>query len=308
MISGTVKFFNTAKGFGFITPDGGGKDVFIPANSITSSGMPGLKAGQRVSFETEPDSKGPKAVKLKLLDEPPQPAPERPAPVARNAPSLRLTLFADPAFDESHAVLAAIRAAGHEPSIVDYIATPPTRDELRNLSLLLRDADQNLARRYDTLFLELQLDDRFISENEFWTAIVEHPTLINGPVLATANKARICRTEDAVNAFLGIEPPRGNLAANAPRGNPSAPATDAAASAVKKEPVQKAEHKSDVMADPAAPKTARAKPEAKAKPKAEPKVKIKTVAKAASKPRTAAKAKAVKKPTPKPAKKIRRAG
>src|ERR1700691_1635541 len=104
MISGTVKFFNTAKGFGFITPDGGGKDVFIPANSITSSGMPGLKAGQRVSFETEPDSKGPKAVKLKLLDEPPQPAPERPAPVARNAPSLRLTLFADPAFDESHAV------------------------------------------------------------------------------------------------------------------------------------------------------------------------------------------------------------
>src|ERR1041384_3334862 len=70
MIKGTVKFFNNAKGFGFITPDDGGKDVFVPAATITQSGTPRLKAGQRVSFETEPDPKGPKAVRLALLDEP----------------------------------------------------------------------------------------------------------------------------------------------------------------------------------------------------------------------------------------------
>src|SRR5689334_22883724 len=70
MIKGTVKFFNNAKGFGFITPDDGGKDVFVPAATITQSGTPRLKAGQRLSFETEPDPKGPKAVRLTLLDEP----------------------------------------------------------------------------------------------------------------------------------------------------------------------------------------------------------------------------------------------
>src|SRR5580658_7557835 len=70
MIKGTVKFFNNAKGFGFITPDDGSKDVFVPAATITQSGTPRLKAGQRVSFETEPDPKGPKAVRLTLLDEP----------------------------------------------------------------------------------------------------------------------------------------------------------------------------------------------------------------------------------------------
>ena len=50
MIKGTVKFFNNAKGFGFITPDDGGKDVFVPAATITQSGSGRLKAGQRVSF------------------------------------------------------------------------------------------------------------------------------------------------------------------------------------------------------------------------------------------------------------------
>jgi CspA family cold shock protein len=111
MTNGTVKFFNSAKGFGFITPDGGGKDVFIPATSVTSSGVSGLKAGQRVSFETEPDSKGPKAVKLSLLAEPPRPVPapaavkERPATEPVNA---RLTLYADPESDEFDTVLDAI--------------------------------------------------------------------------------------------------------------------------------------------------------------------------------------------------------
>src|SRR5437588_2887530 len=72
MIKGTVKFFNNAKGFGFITPDDGGKDVFVPAATITTSNCGRLKAGQRVSFQTEPDPKGPKAVKLTLLDEAPR--------------------------------------------------------------------------------------------------------------------------------------------------------------------------------------------------------------------------------------------
>lgn len=64
--SGIVKFFKADKGFGFITPDQGQKDVFVHISAVERSGLPGLDSGQRVSFETEPDrrGKGPKAVNL----------------------------------------------------------------------------------------------------------------------------------------------------------------------------------------------------------------------------------------------------
>ena len=67
--TGTVKFFNSSKGFGFITPDGAGaKDVFVHVSALERSGIPHLQDGQKVSFETEPDrqGKGPKAVNLQL--------------------------------------------------------------------------------------------------------------------------------------------------------------------------------------------------------------------------------------------------
>src|SRR5258706_6274898 len=118
MTNGTVKFFNSAKGFGFITPDGGGKDVFIPATSITSSGIPGLKAGQRVSFETEPDSKGPKAVKLAVLAEPPRIVPAAAPTGVREGPAQhtgRLTAYLDPEWDEPDIAPDTLRAAGHDP-------------------------------------------------------------------------------------------------------------------------------------------------------------------------------------------------
>jgi CspA family cold shock protein len=64
--NGTVKFFNQSKGFGFITPDQGGKDVFVHITAVERSGIGPLDEGMRVSFETEPDlGKGPKAVNCK---------------------------------------------------------------------------------------------------------------------------------------------------------------------------------------------------------------------------------------------------
>jgi CspA family cold shock protein len=51
MTIGTVKFFNTAKGFGFIAPEGGGKDVFVHASAVEAAGMRSLNEGQQVSFE-----------------------------------------------------------------------------------------------------------------------------------------------------------------------------------------------------------------------------------------------------------------
>jgi CspA family cold shock protein len=64
--TGTVKFFNSEKGYGFIKPDDGGRDVFVHVSAVMNSGLGTLNEGQRVSFEIEPDKrgKGPKAVNL----------------------------------------------------------------------------------------------------------------------------------------------------------------------------------------------------------------------------------------------------
>jgi CspA family cold shock protein len=69
-ITGTVKFFNNEKGYGFIRPDDGSRDVFVHVSAVTNSGIGTLNEGQRISFEIEPDKrgKGPKAVNLARAD------------------------------------------------------------------------------------------------------------------------------------------------------------------------------------------------------------------------------------------------
>jgi cold shock protein len=62
---GTVKFYNSSKGFGFIAPDGGGKDVFVHATAMEAAGIHTLSEGDRVTFDTQSDARGAKAVNLK---------------------------------------------------------------------------------------------------------------------------------------------------------------------------------------------------------------------------------------------------
>jgi CspA family cold shock protein len=67
MAIGTVKFFNTTKGFGFIAPEGGAKDVFVHASAVEAAGLRSLSEGQQVSFDIQPDAKGSKATNLKAI-------------------------------------------------------------------------------------------------------------------------------------------------------------------------------------------------------------------------------------------------
>ena len=64
MTIGTVKFYNSSKGFGFIAPAGGGKDVFVHATALEQAGMMSLNEGQQVSFDILPDARGAKAANL----------------------------------------------------------------------------------------------------------------------------------------------------------------------------------------------------------------------------------------------------
>ena len=68
MTVGTVKFFNTVKGFGFITPEGGEKDVFVHVTAVEAAGMGSLAEGQKVEFDIEPDARGSKAVNLRTSE------------------------------------------------------------------------------------------------------------------------------------------------------------------------------------------------------------------------------------------------
>ena len=65
MAIGTVKFFNVSKGFGFISPEGGAKDVFVHATAVEAAGMHNLAEGQKVAFDIQPDARGSKAVNLR---------------------------------------------------------------------------------------------------------------------------------------------------------------------------------------------------------------------------------------------------
>ena len=68
-ITGTVKFFNADKGYGFIAPDGGGNDAFVHITAVERAGMPTLNQSQRVTYELEPDKRGKQsAVNLQPAD------------------------------------------------------------------------------------------------------------------------------------------------------------------------------------------------------------------------------------------------
>ena len=68
MANGTVKWFNLTKGYGFITPDSGGKDAFVHITEVERAGIPPLVEGQRIEYEEISDTRGLKAVSLAAVD------------------------------------------------------------------------------------------------------------------------------------------------------------------------------------------------------------------------------------------------
>ncbi len=67
MSQGIVKWFNSEKGFGFITPDDGGKDLFVHYSAVTGTGYRSLDENQRVEFDSEQGQKGPQAVNVRAI-------------------------------------------------------------------------------------------------------------------------------------------------------------------------------------------------------------------------------------------------
>lgn len=115
---------------------------------------------------------------------------------------MAITIYHNARCGTSRNTLAAIREAGHEPQIIDYLAIPPTRD---TLTRLIDDAGITVraaVRRKEAVFTELGLDQPGTDDAALLDAMVAHPILIERPFVVTPNGVRLCRPFTRVNEIL----------------------------------------------------------------------------------------------------------
>jgi arsenate reductase len=119
---------------------------------------------------------------------------------------MEITIYHNPGCGTSRNALAALRAAGHEPRIFEYLKTPVSRGAIAALATLMNMSIRSIVRSKEPLFRELGLDERDVTEDELLDAMATHPVLINRPIVVvnSAGKitARLCRPSETVKALL----------------------------------------------------------------------------------------------------------
>jgi arsenate reductase (glutaredoxin) len=102
----------------------------------------------------------------------------------------------------SRATLGLLREAGHEPEVIDYLAQPPEREQLRKMIADAGLSVRGAVRSKEALFTELGLDAPGVDDEALLDAMVAHPILINRPFVITPNGVRLCRPSELVNEIL----------------------------------------------------------------------------------------------------------
>jgi arsenate reductase (glutaredoxin) len=108
------------------------------------------------------------------------------------------TIYHNPDCGTSRRVLAMIRDAGQEPRVVEYLKTPPSRDELKDLLRRMAIAPRDLLRRKGTPYDELGLDDPKWTDDQLLDLMLRHPILIERPIVVTGKGVRLCRPAETV--------------------------------------------------------------------------------------------------------------
>jgi arsenate reductase len=122
-----------------------------------------------------------------------------------------VTIYHNPACGTSRNTLAMIRNSGAEPEVVEYLATPPSREKLAALVAAMGLTVRELLRRKGTPYDELGLDDPKWTDEQLLELMVKHPILIERPIVATARGTRLCRPSELVLDILP-SPQRGPFA------------------------------------------------------------------------------------------------
>ena len=115
---------------------------------------------------------------------------------------MTITIYHNPKCGTSRNVLAMIQASGEEPVVIEYLKDPPSRERLRELIGAMGIPVRALLREKGTPYAELGLGDPKWSDDELIEFMMEHPILINRPIVVTPKGVRLCRPSEAVLDIL----------------------------------------------------------------------------------------------------------
>lgn len=116
---------------------------------------------------------------------------------------MRVVIYHNPSCGTSRKVLAALREAGREPEVVEYLKTPPDRKTLQDLLKRMGKNVRDILRKRGTPYEELGLDNPALSDDEIFDAIEKNPILIERPIVRFGEKAALCRPAETVQELIG---------------------------------------------------------------------------------------------------------
>lgn len=114
---------------------------------------------------------------------------------------MNITIYHNPKCSNSRGALALIQEAGFEPTIIEYLKTPPSRAELAGLVEQMGIAARDLVRAKEAVYGELGLAEA--DDEKLLDAMAEHPMLINRPIVVTEKGAALCRPPETVKTLIG---------------------------------------------------------------------------------------------------------
>lgn len=114
----------------------------------------------------------------------------------------QITIYHNPACGTSRNVLALIRERGEEPTVIEYLKTPPDRAALTALIAAMDAPVRSVLRENGTPYAELGLDDPKWSDEQLIDFMIQHPILMNRPIVATPLGTRLCRPSETVLEIL----------------------------------------------------------------------------------------------------------
>lgn len=115
---------------------------------------------------------------------------------------MQITIYHNPSCGTSRNVLGLIRAAGIEPTVIEYLKTPPDRATLESLIARMKIRPRDLIREKGTPYAELGLGDDRWSDAELIDQMLTHPILINRPIVVAPRGVKLCRPSETVKELL----------------------------------------------------------------------------------------------------------
>ena len=115
---------------------------------------------------------------------------------------MNVTIYHNPLCGTSRKTLEIIREKGFEPTVIEYLKAPPAREDLKRLYNRAGISPRDGLRSKEPLAQELGLNRPDVSEDEILDAMMEHPVLINRPLVETDKGVRLCRPQDVVREIL----------------------------------------------------------------------------------------------------------